>query len=88
MAILFRPQAFPSVRGMFLPGGINRWKTSKKTNHHRFIFPKVFNGPIFDYDGTLLKSETVEYGTSASAPAVEDREGYTLSVGTLIYQCY
>ena len=39
--------------------------------------PKFLTVLFLDYDGTLLKSETVEYGTSASAPAVEDREGYT-----------
>ncbi|UZR99184.1 InlB B-repeat-containing protein (plasmid) [Chondrinema litorale] len=30
-----------------------------------------------DYKGTILKSDTVEYGSTASAPTEPEREGYT-----------
>ena len=37
----------------------------------------VYTVTFKDYDGTVLKEEVVSYGTDATAPTVEPREGYT-----------
>lgn len=40
--------------------------------------PKKFNISFYDYDGSLLESETVDYGMSATAPEVS-RDGYVFT---------
>ncbi|MBR3971499.1 MAG: InlB B-repeat-containing protein [Ruminococcus sp.] len=37
----------------------------------------TFTVTFVDYDGKVLKTQTVDYGTSATAPEVPEREGYT-----------
>lgn len=39
--------------------------------------PKTYTVRFMDHDGTILKTETVEYGKKATAPGNPTREGYT-----------
>ena len=41
------------------------------------VEPTYFTVTFLDWDGTVLKTEQVEQGKSATAPAVPTREGYT-----------
>ena len=66
----------------------NGWSIDKETEYNfdtpivddiKFypLITKVYTVTFKDYDGTVLKEEVVAYGTDATAPTVEPREGYT-----------
>ena len=40
---------------------------------------RTFTVTFVDYDGTVLKTETVDYGAAATAPADPEREGYVFT---------
>ncbi|MBQ3196360.1 MAG: InlB B-repeat-containing protein [Clostridia bacterium] len=52
--------------------GVLTEDTTVNANFDRFSYTVNF----VDYDGTVLKTEEVFYGDAATAPVVEDREGY------------
>ncbi len=49
------------------------------TKHFNAPVVETFTVTFVDYDGTILKTETVESGKSATAPASPTREGYAFS---------
>ncbi len=44
-----------------------------------YVGAKTYTVTFVDYDGTVLKTETVENGSAATAPAAPVREGYTFT---------
>lgn len=44
-----------------------------------YVGAKTYTVTFVDYDGTVLKTETVESGSAATAPAAPVREGYTFT---------
>ena len=61
------------------------WDVSGKNivTHTRIqaLYEPIVSSVIFiDWDGTVLSTQTVEYGGSAEAPAIPSREGYIFTV--------
>jgi len=58
-------------------GGTYVFNYNTKTNTLEVLFtPPSFTVTFVDFDGTILKTETVERGNAATAPADPEREGY------------
>ena len=49
------------------------------TKHFKSPAVETFTVTFVDHDGTVLKTESVESGKSATAPAAPEREGYTFT---------
>ncbi len=61
-----------------------RWNTSFSTVRGNMTVTAVYNQTLNkytvtfkDYDGTILDTQTVEYGSAATAPETPSREGYS-----------
>jgi|GEM_PF-2422317 len=68
----------PSKIVLYVPAGsIELYRADEQWNKFIDIRPLSFTVIFKDWDGTVLKSEEVEPGTAATAPADPTREGYT-----------
>ena len=68
----------PSKIVLYVPAGsIELYRADERWNKFIDIRPLSFTVTFYDWDGTVLKSEEVEPGTAATAPADPTHEGYT-----------
>ena len=68
----------PSKIVLYVPAGsIELYRADERWNKFIDIRPLSITVTFYDWDGIVLKSEEVEPGTAATAPADPTREGYT-----------
>lgn len=81
------PPVMPQTRGNLVFRGWNRDYTNIQSGRViGAIYQKEWlNVRFFDADGTLLTSETVRYGESATAPEVEDRGDFLFDGWSVLF---